>query len=46
MVPRYTAGVWNSRWFDYSSQDNVKLVQDYKSRRMPLDVFVIDMDCG
>ena len=44
MVPKYTAGVWNSRWFDYSSQDNMKLVDDYKSRRIPLDVFVIDMD--
>ena len=44
MVPRYTAGVWNSRWFDYSSQDNLKLVEDYASRRIPLDVFVIDMD--
>ena len=44
MVPKYTAGVWNSRWYDYSSQDNLKLVDDYKSRRIPLDVFVIDMD--
>lgn len=44
MVPKYTAGVWNSRWFDYSSADNIKLVEDYKSRNMPLDVFVIDMD--
>ena len=46
MVPKYTAGVWNSRWFDYSSQDNLKLVDDYASRRIPLDVFVIDSVCG
>ena len=46
MVPRYASGVWNSRWFDYSSQDNLKLVDDYESRRIPLDVFVIDMDCA
>ena len=43
MVPRYASGIWNSRWFDYSSQDNLKLVDDYESRRLPLDVFVIDM---
>jgi hypothetical protein len=43
MVPRYASGVWNSRWFDYSSQDNLKLVDDYESRRIPLDVFVIDV---
>ena len=43
MVPRYASGIWNSRWFDYSSQDNLKLVDDYESRRIPLDVFVIDM---
>jgi len=46
MVPRYTTGIWNSRWYDYSSQDNVKLVDDYASRRIPLDVFVIDMVRG
>lgn len=34
MVPKYTAGVWNSRWFDYSSQDNIKLVDDYVVRRV------------
>lgn len=45
MVPKYTAGIWNSRWFDYSSQDNIKLVEDYASRRIPLDVFVIDSAC-
>ena len=43
MVPRYASGIWNSRWYDYSSQDNLKLVDDYESRRIPLDVFVIDM---
>ena len=25
MVPRYASGIWNSRWFDYSSQDNLKV---------------------
>ena len=43
MVPRYASGIWNSRWYDYSSQDNIKLVDDYASRRIPLDVFVIDV---
>jgi hypothetical protein len=44
MVPKYASGVWWSRWFDLSNYDVMKVVEDYESRRIPLDVFVIDMD--
>lgn len=44
MVPRYVSGVWWSRWFDINNYDTRKIVEDYESRRIPLDVFVIDMD--
>ena len=45
MTPRYTSGVWWSRWYDVGNFDIKKVVADYESRDIPLDVFVIDMDC-
>jgi hypothetical protein len=44
MVPKYASGVWWSRWFDLNNYDVLKIVDDYDSRSIPLDVFVIDMD--
>jgi alpha-glucosidase (family GH31 glycosyl hydrolase) len=44
MVPRYVSGIWWSRWFDINNYDTRKIVDDYESRGIPLDVFVIDMD--
>jgi alpha-glucosidase (family GH31 glycosyl hydrolase) len=44
MTPRYTSGVWWSRWYDVGNFDLKKIVADYESRDIPLDVFVIDMD--
>eukprot|EP01116_Phalansterium_solitarium_P007898 TRINITY_DN2091_c0_g1_i4.p1 TRINITY_DN2091_c0_g1~~TRINITY_DN2091_c0_g1_i4.p1 ORF type:complete len:820 (+),score=372.39 TRINITY_DN2091_c0_g1_i4:134-2593(+) len=44
MVPRYASGVWWSRWFDINNYDLTKIVDDYDSRGLPLDTFVIDMD--
>jgi len=44
MVPKYASGIWWSRWYDLNNLDLVKVVDDYRSREIPLDVFVIDMD--
>jgi len=44
MVPKYASGVWWSRWYDLNNLDLVKVTDDYGSRSIPLDVFVIDMD--
>mmetsp|Transcript_38622 Transcript_38622/g.76005 ORF Transcript_38622/g.76005 Transcript_38622/m.76005 type:complete len:1047 (+) Transcript_38622:22-3162(+) len=44
MVPKYASGIWWSRWFDLNNLDLVKVTEDYGSRSIPLDVFVIDMD--
>lgn len=44
MVPRYVSGVWWSRWYNLNNLDLVKVTEDYGSRAIPLDVFVIDMD--
>lgn len=44
LTPRYTSGIWWSRWYDIGNFDTRKIVDDYRSRSIPLDTFVIDMD--
>jgi alpha-glucosidase (family GH31 glycosyl hydrolase) len=43
MVPRYASGIWWTRWYDLNSADIVKVVSDFESRSIPLDVFILDM---
>ena len=42
MVPRQASGIWWTRWFDLNNRDVIKVVDDYKSRSLPLDIFVSD----
>jgi alpha-glucosidase len=44
LIPRYTLGVWWSRYWAYSDQDLKQLVLDFENHDLPLDVLVIDMD--
>jgi len=44
MPPRAALGLWWTRWFNFNSADVKKIVEDYRSRSLPLDVFVLDMD--
>ena len=44
MIPRYALGIWWTRWYDLNNIDVIKVVEDYQSRSIPLDVFVLDMD--
>ena len=44
LPPRYTLGVWYSRWWPYSSDDYRQLVREFDRHRFPLDVMVMDMD--
>ena len=44
MTPRYASGVWWTRWFNLDNLDVLQLVNDYQTRSIPLDVFVLDMD--
>jgi len=37
MVPRYSNGVWWSRWYNYNNEGMKYIVDSYKSRSMPLD---------
>ena len=44
MVPKYASGVWWSRWLNLNNWDTRQIIDDYESRRLPLDVLVTDMN--
>ena len=44
MPPRYVFGYWYSRYWAYTQQDFVNLVNSMQSRDIPLDVMILDMD--
>jgi alpha-glucosidase (family GH31 glycosyl hydrolase) len=44
LVPRYILGNWWSRYWKYSDQELLKLMQDFKDRKVPLSVCIVDMD--
>lgn len=44
MAPRYTMGIMWSRWYDLDHQGVKDVVEDYEDRKIPLDVFILDMD--
>jgi alpha-glucosidase (family GH31 glycosyl hydrolase) len=44
LPPRYIFGAWWTRYWSYTDQDLLGLVQTYRENDIPLDVMVIDMD--
>ena len=44
LPPRYTFGYWWSRYWVYTDREILDLASEMRSRSIPLDVFVIDMD--
>lgn len=44
MIPRYSLGLWWSRYWDYTAQDLKDLVKLFDVYDIPIDVLVIDMD--
>lgn len=44
LPPRFAFGYWWSRYYAYSDQDLRKMVSDFETNQIPLDVLVIDMD--
>jgi hypothetical protein len=42
MPPLYLFGAFDSRWYDYSETTALRQVEDYRVRKIPLDVLVID----
>ncbi|MCQ2147393.1 MAG: glycoside hydrolase family 31 protein [Bacteroidales bacterium] len=44
MPPKYVFGYWWSRYKAYSQQEFLDLANEFRSRNLPIDVMVIDMD--
>lgn len=44
VVPRYTLGNWWSRYWDYSADEYLTLMERFEAEQIPLSVAVIDMD--
>lgn len=44
MVPKYAFGYWWSRFWAYSDDEFLALAREFRDRRIPIDVMVIDMD--
>ncbi|MCC5788077.1 MAG: DUF5110 domain-containing protein [Opitutales bacterium] len=44
LPPRYALGYWYSRYWAYTDQELMQLVEDFDKADLPLDILVIDMD--
>lgn len=44
MIPRYALGNWWSRYYKYSEESYLKLMDDFEEEKVPFSVAVIDMD--
>jgi alpha-glucosidase (family GH31 glycosyl hydrolase) len=44
MIPRYILGNWWSRYWAYTQDELKTLMEDFRSRDIPLSVCIIDMD--
>lgn len=43
LLPRYTLGNWWSRFYDYTEQSYMELMNKFEEKQIPLSVAVIDM---
>lgn len=44
MPPKFVFGYWWSRYWAYTDEEFIQLAQEFRSRKLPIDVMVIDMD--
>eukprot|EP01138_Halocafeteria_seosinensis_P006367 gb/GECG01006509.1/.p1 GENE.gb/GECG01006509.1/~~gb/GECG01006509.1/.p1 ORF type:complete len:904 (+),score=86.49 gb/GECG01006509.1/:1-2712(+) len=44
MLPRYGLGVMWSRWYDMDAWLTKQIIEDYRTRGIPLDIYVTDMN--
>ncbi len=42
LPPLFAFGAFDSRWYDYSETTALQQIEDYRARRIPLDVLVVD----
>ena len=40
VIPRYSLGVWFTRWYDFNNMGVKRLVNKYVEKALPLDVYV------
>jgi hypothetical protein len=44
LPPRYVLGFWDSRYYPYTEQEALSVIDRYRKEGIPLDVFVVDTD--
>ncbi|MFP4383444.1 MAG: TIM-barrel domain-containing protein [Spirochaetia bacterium] len=44
MVPRYVLGNWWSRYWEYTEETMMELIESFEEHDIPLTVFIMDMD--
>lgn len=44
LLPRYALGNWWSRYWKYTEESYLSLIEQFKDEKIPLSVSVIDMD--
>ncbi len=44
LPPKFVFGYWWSRYWAYTDDEFVALAEEFRSRKLPIDVMVIDMD--
>lgn len=44
MPPLYAFGLWNSRYYPYSEEEALQTIDTYRTKQIPLDMFVVDTD--
>ena len=44
LLPKYTMGNWWSRYYPYTEESYLKLMEDFSDKDIPISVSVIDMD--
>ncbi|MDL2223624.1 DUF5110 domain-containing protein [Bacteroidales bacterium OttesenSCG-928-M11] len=43
MTRKYVHGSWYCRWWNYTAEDYMQIVQEYKEHDFPIDILVFDM---
>jgi alpha-glucosidase (family GH31 glycosyl hydrolase) len=44
LLPRFSSGVWFTRWYDYDASEARGLADEFASYALPLDVLILDMN--
>ena len=42
LIPLYALGGWYSRWYPYSDNESLEVIDTYRNKNIPLNAFVVD----